>query len=67
MHIADHVILITNSNVKHNLGSGEYAVRRSQCEEAARVLGVRSLRFATKDQLLGLLCSVKDWEICLFN
>jgi len=31
----------------HKLGEGEYAVRRSECEEAARALSVPSLRFIT--------------------
>jgi galactokinase len=44
-------ILITNTNVKHELTGGEYAVRRAQCEEAAGVLGVGSLRDATPNQL----------------
>jgi galactokinase len=44
-------VLIINSNVKHNLSGGEYAQRRSQCETASRVLGVKALRDATLDQL----------------
>jgi galactokinase len=44
-------LLIANTNVKHELGSGEYATRRSQCETAAKILGVASLRDATADQL----------------
>jgi galactokinase len=44
-------ILIINSNVRHELGSGEYAKRRAQCEAAAKVLGVNSLRDATADLL----------------
>jgi galactokinase len=40
-------LLITNTNVKHELGSGEYAKRRAQCEAAAKVLGVASLRDAS--------------------
>src|SRR6202012_2124614 len=36
---------------KHELGSGEYAKRRAECEEAAKILGVASLRDATADQL----------------
>ncbi len=39
-------VLIINSNVKHELSGGEYAQRRSQCESAAGVLGVSSLRDA---------------------
>jgi galactokinase len=37
--------------VKHELTGGEYARRRAQCEEAARILGVASLRDATAEQL----------------
>jgi galactokinase len=44
-------LLITNTNVKHELTGGEYAKRRAQCEEAARSLGVASLRDADADRL----------------
>jgi galactokinase len=44
-------LLITNTNVKHELTGGEYAKRRAQCEEAARALGVASLRDANPEQL----------------
>ena len=44
-------LLVINTNVKHELGSGEYAQRRAQCEAAAKILGVRSLRDASPDQL----------------
>jgi galactokinase len=47
----DVVALIANSNVKRELAAGEYAVRRRQCEEAARILGVRALRDVTLEQL----------------
>jgi galactokinase len=40
-------LLIANSNVRHSLGDGEYAVRRAACVEAARVLGVDELGQAT--------------------
>ena len=40
-------LLITNTNVKHELTGGEYAQRRSQCEQAAKALAVPSLREAT--------------------
>jgi len=39
-------LLITNTNVKHELTGGEYAKRRAQCEEAAKLLGLASLREA---------------------
>ncbi len=44
-------LLVINTNVKHELSGGEYAERRAQCEEAARNLGVKSLRDVTPDQL----------------
>jgi galactokinase len=44
-------LLIVNTNVKHELGSGEYAKRRAECEAAAKILGVASLRDATASQL----------------
>ena len=44
-------LLVVNTNVKHELGSGEYAKRRAECEQAAKILGVKSLRDATADQL----------------
>ncbi len=44
-------VLIVNSNVKHNLADGEYAKRRAQCAEAAKLLGVNSLRDATPEMI----------------
>ncbi|MDH3718478.1 MAG: galactokinase [Planctomycetota bacterium] len=44
-------VLITNSNVKHQLDDGAYAARRKQCHTAADVLEVGSLREATLEQL----------------
>jgi galactokinase len=46
-------LLIINTNVKHELGCGEYAKRRAQCEAAAKILGVPSLRDADPDALDG--------------
>jgi galactokinase len=40
-------LLVTNTNVRHELGSGQYAARRAQCEIGAKALGVSSLRDAT--------------------
>ena len=47
------VILITNSNVKHELTGSEYPLRRKHCEEAAATLGKKSLREASMDELNG--------------
>jgi galactokinase len=44
-------VLITNTNVKHELTGSEYPTRRRQCETAAHALGVSSLRDATSDLL----------------
>jgi galactokinase len=44
-------VLIINSNVKHELTGSEYPTRRKQCETAAKILGVPSLRDATADLL----------------
>jgi galactokinase len=44
-------LLVVNTNVKHELGSGEYAKRRAECEQSAKILGVKSLRDATAEQL----------------
>jgi galactokinase len=44
-------LLIINTNVKHELTGGEYAKRRAQCEQAAKALGVTSLRDADGQML----------------
>jgi galactokinase len=44
-------VLIVNTNVKHELTYSEYSTRRKQCETAAKILGVPSLRDATPDAL----------------
>lgn len=45
------VLLICDSHVKHSLGDGAYARRRAECEEAARLLGARSLRDVSATQV----------------
>jgi galactokinase len=40
-------VLVVDSGVKHSLADGAYAARRAQCEAAARMLGVASLRDVT--------------------
>lgn len=44
-------ILIFSTNVRHELSRSEYPLRRAQCEEAARELGVHSLREVTPERL----------------
>ncbi|XP_038067649.1 galactokinase-like [Patiria miniata] len=45
------VVLLTNSNVRHELTGSEYPTRRRQCEEGAAGLGKKSLRDATMEEL----------------
>jgi galactokinase len=47
----DASILVCDSSVRHALGDGEYARRRNECAQAARILGVASLRDATLDRV----------------
>ena len=44
-------VLVFDSGVKHSLADGEYAKRRRECAEAARRLGVASLRDVTPQEL----------------
>jgi galactokinase len=53
-------LLVTNTNVKHELTGGEYAQRRAQCEEAARILGIPSLRHATAETVNGAMPKMSD-------
>ena len=53
-------LLVVNTNVKHELGTGEYAKRRAECEAAAKALGVVSLRDATAGQLEGAKKKMPD-------
>lgn len=46
------VILVTNSNVHHQLTGSEYPTRRRQCETAAGILGKPSLRDVTEEELI---------------
>lgn len=45
------VVLVTNSNVKHELTGSEYSTRRKQCQDAALILKKISLRDATIEDL----------------
>jgi galactokinase len=44
-------VLVVDSGVKHDLADGEYARRRDECAEAARRLGVASLRDVSGERL----------------
>ena len=52
------VLVVTNSNVQHNLGDSEYPIRVKQCKEATELLAkfnssIQSLRDATMDDIAG--------------
>ena len=40
-------LLLINTRAKHDLADGAYGERRAECEEAARLLGIPSLRYLT--------------------
>ena len=43
----DAHLLIVNTNASHQLTAGDYGARRAECEEAARLLSVPTLRLIT--------------------
>lgn len=45
--LANAAFVICNTKTKHDLADGEYNKRRSECEQAAAILGKRSLRDVT--------------------
>ncbi|MES1204368.1 MAG: galactokinase [Pseudomonadota bacterium] len=47
----DVSVLICNTNIKHALANGAYSRRRAECAEAARQLGVSSLRDASPEMV----------------
>ncbi|MBP5668354.1 MAG: galactokinase [Salinivirgaceae bacterium] len=52
----NHLLVLVNTGVKHELASSEYNKRRAECEAGVRILqkyysGVRSLRDATMEML----------------
>lgn len=57
---ADFRIVVANSMVKRALVDSAYNERRSQCEEAARMLGVRALRDADEAALASARSRLSD-------
>ena len=52
--LGDRRVLVTDTRVSHELTDGGYGARRDDCEEAARDLGVASLRDASLDDVTRL-------------
>ncbi|MBS1817672.1 MAG: galactokinase [Acidobacteria bacterium] len=48
-------LLVINSGITHAHAGGEYRTRRSECEAAARALGLRALRDADRQRLTEVL------------
>jgi galactokinase len=45
--VGDSCLLLINTRARHELTAGQYGRRRAECERAARLLGVPSLRYLT--------------------
>lgn len=56
-------VLVTNSNVKHELTGSEYSSRQQICVEAAKLLGKKSLRDATLEEVEAHKASFKSEEM----
>jgi galactokinase len=48
-------LLLINTRASHELAAGEYGQRRVECEQAAQLLGVPSLRYVTEPGQIGRL------------
>ncbi|MEZ8100145.1 galactokinase [Vibrio bivalvicida] len=53
-------VVIINSNKKRGLVDSEYNTRREQCEEAARIFGVKALRDVTIEQFNAKACELDE-------
>lgn len=56
LHLGDYHILLCNTEVKHNLASSEYNIRRQECEQGVEIVsghfpGIHSLRDVSMEQL----------------
>lgn len=60
LEAADLAMVVVDTNAPHRHVDGEYAERRSGCEEAARALGVSALRDVTSDGLAGAVQRLEE-------
>jgi galactokinase len=51
LDLRGHALVVTDTRVSHALTDGGYGARRADCERAAELLGVPTLREATLDQV----------------
>ncbi|MEN8703410.1 MAG: galactokinase [Polaribacter sp.] len=64
----DYKLLLINTNVKHDLSESAYNDRREVCEKVARLINIKALRDATKDDLDRVKndISEEDYQKCLY-
>lgn len=55
-------IAIINSNVKHDLVTGEYNSRRQECEKAAEFFGVKALRDVSPEQFIARAAELQELD-----
>lgn len=55
-------IAIINSNVKHDLVTGEYNSRRQECEKAAEFFGVKALRDVSPEQFIERAAELQELD-----
>lgn len=60
-------IAIINSNVKHDLVTGEYNSRRKECEKAADFFGVKALRDVSLEQFQAQAVSLQQKEALAYK
>ena len=64
----NYTFLLVNSNVSHSLASSAYNKRRNTCEKIASLLGKKSLRDVSMEDLLNLKdeIEISEFEKCAF-
>lgn len=62
-----YAIAIINSNVKHDLVTGEYNSRRQECEIAAQFFGVKALRDVSPTQFLAQADALKQFNALAYK
>ena len=65
--LSDHnlVVMVTNTNYKHELVAGEYRERRESCESAAAKLGKTLLKEVTMEELEGVWYACSLSSLCV--
>ncbi len=69
IQIQPYKIVLLNTNVSHNLASGEYNVRRAQCEEGVSILQKKNPEVVTlRDATMAMLEDAKgDMDETVYN